>query len=136
VAPADHVEQAAGGGDHHIHAALERVDLRLDLHPAVDGDEADREADRQALPVLGDLQREFAGRDEHEGSRGAGLLSVEKHLDDRQHEGGRLAGPGLCGAENVAFVQRGRNGRRLNGRGMSKAHGPHVLLEKRVEVEV
>ena len=58
-----------------------------------------------ALERLGHLERELTGRGEHERLRGL-LLEVEL-AEDREREGGRLAGAGLGEAHDVAAVEEG-----------------------------
>ena len=109
------VEQAAGRADQHIGAAFELAVL------FVEGDAADQEGDVELvvlavfLEVLGDLGGEFARRLEDQRARhartGAALFEQRQH---RQHEGCRLAGSGLGNAENIAPLQRWRNGAGLD----------------------
>ncbi len=56
--------------------------------------------------ILGDLGGELAGRLEDQAARHAGAgAALGEDVDHRQHEAGRLAGPGLGDADQVAAHQ-------------------------------
>ena len=61
------------------------------------------------------------------GRREAGVGVAAQPVEDRQHEGGGLAGPGLGGGEDVAALEDERDGRRLDGgRGLVPLLGDHA----------
>ncbi len=105
AALADVVEQAAGCGDQDLDAAPEGLDLGIDAGAAVDDGRPERNAPTVCLDRLGDLDRQLAGRGEDEDPhrvarrREAGVAVVPQGLQDRQDEGGGLAGSGLGGGE-------------------------------------
>jgi len=102
AAAADVIHHPARGADNHLDTALERAQL----HPVVLSPE-----DRQGTEVVematvllegvGDLEGQFPGRGEDEDLRVNRLLGFEVH-QQRQGEGGSLAGPGLGLADDVA----------------------------------
>ena len=121
----DEVLDAAGGADHDVDAALERADLAVLRHAAVDlrGEEAD--ALRDGLHGAVDLQGELAGRGEDERAGLAAHLALaarlarlgpERHeaLDRGGAEGDGLARAGLAAAEHVATLEHDRDGRGLD----------------------
>ncbi|OJU56633.1 MAG: hypothetical protein BGO00_10345, partial [Alphaproteobacteria bacterium 62-8] len=70
--------------------------------------------------ILENLQRQFARRRQDQGARLARLYGDFfgcQMLQQRQAEGGCLAGTGLGKAQHIAARQHQRNGTRLNGRG-------------------
>ena len=104
------VHQAARRGDEDIHAAREGADLRGDVHAAEDGQVREVQVPAVVGEALADLRGEFArGReDERAGAlrrRRAGMGG--EPLQDRQREGGRLAGAGLGDADQVAALRAG-----------------------------
>ena len=85
----------------------------------------ERQAGREVAEALGDLAGEFARRREHENARPAArrrLLVGDQAVEDRQREGGRLAGAGLGDADQVAALHQDGNGLRLDGRRLGVAH--------------
>ena len=111
------VEQAAGRGDQHVGAAIELAVLVVERHAADQQRDVELVVLAVLLEVLGDLRGEFARRLEDQRARharpGAALFEQRQH---RQHEGGGLAGAGLGDAEDVAALQGGRDGARLDRR--------------------
>ena len=108
IALGDVVEQPAGSGDQHVDAARQRLDLR----PMPDAAEHDRDGDAEMPAVgaeaLGDLGGELAGGAEHQHAAALahGRAAVGRQaMQDRQREGGGLAGAGLGDAEQVAAGQ-------------------------------
>ena len=113
VAALDHVEQAARRGDEQVDAAAHGLDLRFVADAAVHGDHAPAGLRGERLTDLFDLAGELARRRDDEGVRrdaaaltrggcgAAGGLSLHE-LQDREHEGGRLARARLGAAHDVA----------------------------------
>ena len=114
------VEQPSGRCDQHVDAMRERADLRVDVHAA------DRERHRRAqiaavgLEAVDDLRRKLARRGEHQHAaalRQRLVAVVGEVIEDRQREGGGLAGSGLRDADDVAALHHLRDGLRLDRRG-------------------
>ena len=109
------VEQTARGGHQDLHTLAQRLHLRIHRHTAVDGEDAKRSVAAEVAHALLDLQREFAGGSQDERPhrvpcrRGAGVGVRQHALQDRQREGGGLAGAGLCDSDDVAALHRGRD---------------------------
>ena len=76
---------------------------------------------------LGDLHRELTGRREDErphrmaGRREGRVRVGPEALEDGEDEGGRLAGPGLGRAHDVATLEDERDRLDLDGRGRGEA---------------
>jgi hypothetical protein len=135
----DEVEQPARGGDQDVHA-LGHLALLLALgHAAQHDGRAQAQAAAVGAAGFVDLDREFAGRRQHERARAlvrhAGLVGGQA-LQDRQGEGRRLAGAGLRDAEKVAALQQGRDRLRLHRGGGVVALLAQGAQELRVEAEV
>ncbi len=118
----DMVEQAAGRGDEDLDAAPKDLDLRVDARAAIDDRGAERNAAAVGLDGGGDLTRELTGGGQDQDAdrmscrRIPGVGVVAENLQDRQHEGGSLAGAGLGGGENVAAGEDEWDCRALDGR--------------------
>ncbi len=89
------VDDAARRADDHLHVVAEHVDLGAVGDAAVEGARADREVLAEALGLALDLHRELAGRREDEDLAGAEGVVRHDALEDRDEEGGGLAGAGL-----------------------------------------
>ena len=68
--------------------------------------------------ALQDLLRQLARGHEDERPQGGSGAALREALQDRQHEGGRFAGAGLCGPNQVAPGEGERDGLQLNGGGL------------------
>ena len=112
------VKQAAGGGDQHIHAAVDQLVLVAKRYTT----------DQQSLGQLGvfgifvkafrHLGGQFACGGQHKRARHArACASLAQKRDHGQGKARRLARAGLGDAQNVLSAQRGRDGLGLNGRG-------------------
>ena len=102
------VGDAARRADDHVGATLQGVQLRGVALTAVDRQHVEAgQAAGVLLEGLGDLDREFAGRHHDEALRFA-LADVD-HRQDRQCEGGGLAGAGLRLADDIVAGQHHRN---------------------------
>jgi len=123
------------GADDDLGAARQLAQLHHHALPAVD---------RQHVEVpevvgvlgegLGDLDRQFARRGEHEHLRSrVGEIDARQH---RQRERGSLAGTGLGLAEDVAACEQLRNAGGLNGRRRFIADLGQRRKERGREVEV
>ena len=118
------IQQAARGGDQHVDAARQRLQLRAVGHAAHDGGGA--QPGQVAAVVLGgfgDLQGQFTRRGQHQHLHAdaavAGLLGDA--MQGGQHEGGRLAAAGLRRDHQVVASQGLRNGRSLHRGGGGEA---------------
>ena len=101
---AEVVDQAAGGGHQHVDAGGQGADLRAVFHAAEDHRDGEAEVAAVAAEALGDLAGQLAGRAEHQHAAGAAgrRLGVGRQaMQDRQGEGGGLAGARLGDAEQV-----------------------------------
>ena len=128
----DQVLEAARRRDDDVRA-LEPLRLRDDRSAAVG--EADLQALRRGerVDLVGDLERELAGR--HEDERfGAGAVAVEV-LDDRDAEGECLARAGRRLREDVATGDRVGQDERLDEEGLGEAEGRERLLDGRAHAE-
>ena len=138
VALVEVIDQAAGGGDDDIDAALQGVGLRTVTDAAEHGDDREAEVAAIGLEALGDLGGEFARRRQHEAARAAAHRRLTGRLEavqDGQREGGRLAGTGLGDAEQVAAFEDGADGLRLDRRRRRVTLVGHGLEQHLVQAE-
>jgi hypothetical protein len=100
---ADVVEQTAGRGDDDLRTGAQRADLRIEPDAAIHDRGTDGTLGAVRADALLDLEREFAGRrqDERADRAAAGRtcarrrrsgIDAAEQLEERQDEGGRLAG--------------------------------------------
>ena len=105
-----------GVPDHDVRAAAQRGQLHAVRRAAVDRQHVQpRQVRGVLLERLGDLQRQLAGRREHQ--RLGGLLVDVDLGQDRQRERRGLAGAGLREADDVGARQQRRDGGGLDRRG-------------------
>ena len=138
VAALDEIEQTAGRGDQDVDAARQGLDLATVTQAANDGAEAQAEAATIGVEAAGDLDREFAGRRQHEGARALGLgalLRLGKKLQHGQRERRRLAGAGLGDAQHVTALQQGGNRARLDGRRHGVVRGVQCTQQRLGQTE-
>jgi hypothetical protein len=109
------IEQPAGRGDHDIDAAAEGMLLRSHGDAAEDRGRGDRRVDGELIQVFQDLRGQFAGRGEDQ-RLGAAAGLAEHPVQQRQHERGGFATSGRGTGQEVAALQGGWNGGRLDGR--------------------
>ncbi len=120
LAASDEVEHAARRADHDLRAALEGVDLAVHARAAVDGDGAHATEAADPRDLVLHLDAELAGRGQDQRlDVGARRLDL---LDDRDAEGGGLAGPGLRLADEVLATPQRRDGAILDLGGRHEAH--------------
>jgi hypothetical protein len=104
VTPPHVIEQAAGGRDDDVDAPPEGLRLRVHGDATVDGGRLDLAVAsvgaRAEQDLLGQLTR--GNQDQRPERAGAAFPQA---LEDRQDEGGGLAGAGLGGADHVAAVE-------------------------------
>ena len=110
------VHDPARGADDDVHAAAQRAELDAVRLAAVDGQHVHAlDVGGVLLERLADLERELAGRREHQRLRR--LLRQVEAGQDRQRERRGLAGAGLREADDVAAGEQRRDGRGLDGGG-------------------
>ena len=83
----------------------ERADLRIDVHAADGERHARAEVAAVGPEAVDDLRGQLAGRAQHQhaaGSCGRRVAVVREVIEDRQREGGGLAGAGLRDADDIA----------------------------------
>ncbi len=106
------VEQASRAGDQDVDAAPQVLDLGLHSRAAEDRGDVQPQVAAVVLDAFRDLHGELAGRHQHQGARLARALGrgfLRQPLQQRQAEGGRLAGAGLGGAQHVVAGQHQRD---------------------------
>ncbi|MNS70764.1 hypothetical protein D3C72_1041120 [compost metagenome] len=136
----DVVDQAAGGGDDHVHALLQDLALLVVIHATVDQREAQAEVGAELDRILVDLDGQFAGRGEDQRARIFRLAIGQRRarqqaVHDSDQEGQRLAGAGLGLAGDVATGQRDRQGQRLDGRAAGESGSFKTGLQGRMQIE-
>jgi len=114
--PPEEILQPAGGGHQDVDAVAEHHLLRPDRNAAEHGGRAHAERLAVVLHAATDLHRQLARRNEDQRAKLAALL-VTDLMEDRQGEGGRLAGSGLGASHEVAPGEEVGNGLRLDRRG-------------------
>ena len=147
VALAHQVDEAAGGADDDLDAALQLLDLRLVGAAAVDGGDAQGAPGRGGREVAGHLDGELARRGDDQGLRGArgalgleavpaGLARADGALQRGDAEAEGLAGAGLGLADDVVAAEGDRQGHGLDGEGVDDALGLQGLDDRGVHPEV
>ena len=119
-APLDQIDEPARRGHEDIRAARKLPDLAIDGNAADNGCYPERRALHILAKVVGDLVHQFAGGRQNERARRfrrRALARGEEIFDQRQAEGGRLAGARLGEAEDIVARKRQRDRLRLNGGG-------------------
>ena len=108
--PVDVVERTPWRRHHDVDATLERPKLPADWLAAVDRQDTRAHVVPVAVHRLGDLHRELARRDEHQGQRLCPPAFREDPLEDGKREGGRLPRPGRGLPDQVTALKQGRDG--------------------------
>ena len=110
------VAQPSRGADDDMRAIAQRAALLGRVHPADAGGDPRAGAGIEPAEFAADLQREFAGRGDHQHQRqfGRGVEAVEQLLRQRQPEGHGLARTGLCRDDEIAACGFGREHRGLD----------------------
>ena len=100
------IHDPARRADHHVNAALQLLQLEFDRLAAVDRhDVKTLEVAGVGLERLGHLDRQFPGRGQHQD-----LGTFQRQVDaaqQRQREGGGLAGAGLGLAQEIVALRAG-----------------------------
>ena len=126
-------KQAPGAGDNDVRLA-QRLRLRLPTDPAVDRRAAQAARASERADCLVDLFRELAGWNDDQRAHGA-TRTVDQPLEDRQDEGGGLAGTGLGHADDVATLEQCRDRPPLDGRRLRVAKRHDPAEDSRIERE-
>ena len=116
------VDQAAGGGYEEVAAALEVLDLAVELGAAHDDDRTLASLLADHGDDLLDLRRELTRGRDHERVR-ALALGIGDELQRWQREGRGLARARLRGGHDVAPGEHLGDGLRLNGGWRAEAEG-------------
>ena len=120
------VDEAARGGHEQVAAALERLDLAVELGAAHDHDGGLASLGADRLRDVLDLARELACRRDDERERLLRLCLATTRGDALQRgerEGAGLARAGLGAGEDVLAFEHGRDGARLDGGRFGEAEG-------------
>jgi hypothetical protein len=140
VALAHQVDEPAGRGDEHVEPVAQRLHLRALPHAAEDDGRAELEELAVGAEAVVDLRRQLARRREdqaaHARRRARRPRRDGEPVQDRQREGGRLAGAGLGAAQDVAPFEYVGDRLRLDGRGGGITFGRNGPNERLSEPEV
>ena len=128
------VHHPADGGDDDVGAGAQLRLLGADRGAAEDGDDLDVEVLGVGAQRLGHLDAELAGRGEDDRLHLV-VVRVEV-LQQRQAEGGGLAGPGLRLADHVVAAEQLRDRLLLDRRRLLEAELVQRLLDRGREAEV
>ena len=124
----DVIERPARRSDDHVHALLQRGQLRIHRLPArEDQDGQARLAPPQLAEVARHLRAQLARGTQDQGLRVA--FAPLQLLQDRQAEGRRLPATGRGLSDQVPARQQQRNGARLDGRRRGEAQLGHHLTQ-------
>ena len=130
----DVIERPARRSDDHVHAPLQRRQLRLHRLPArEDQDGKARFTPPQLAEVARHLRAQLARGTQDQGLRVA--FAPLQLLQDRQAEGRRLPAAGGGLSDQVPARQQQRNGARLDGRRRGEAQLGHHLTQGGGEAE-
>ena len=136
----DVVDQAARGGDDHVHALGQQLALLVVIDAAVDQGKAQAEVGAELDRILVDLDGQFTRRRQDQRARILGLAVGERragqqavHHRDQESQG--LAGTGLGLAGDIAAWQRDRQGHGLDGGRPREAGGFQTGKQRRMQVE-
>ncbi len=134
----DVLEQTTRGGHHDVGGLGQGRQLLFVADAANDGLDAEIGVGSQRLGVSGHLQRQLAGRGQHQHAAGARLAAreVQQMLERRQQEGGGLAGAGRGGCQNIAAVQGWLQHHLLDGGGAGETHLGQGPVEGWIQVEI
>ena len=124
----DVIERPARRSDDHVHAQLQRLQLRLHRLPSRDDQDLKvRLPATELAEVARHLRAQLARGTEDQGLRVP--FAPFELLQDRQGEGRRLPAAGGRLSNQVAARQQQRNGARLDGRRLGEAQLGHHLTE-------
>jgi len=128
------IEQPAGRSDDDVDAAAEGVLLRSHADAAEDCRCRDRRMHRKVGEIAKDLGGEFAGRRQHERTRGAARLGHQA-VEDREKKRRGLAAAGHRTGQQIAAFECRRNGVGLNRRRSGEPEVLRAADEIRVKFE-
>jgi hypothetical protein len=131
------VQKPARRGDQHVDAPVDQLVLFAKGHAADQQRLGQLGVPGIGVEILGHLGGKFARGGQHQAARHAGAgAALAQQGDHRQGEAGGLAGAGLGNPQNIAALQRFRNGLFLD-RGWRFVSGFFNSLEyARVQREV
>ncbi len=112
------VQCAARSGNHDVDAALKAPELPSDRRAAVDGEHPRAQGAAVAVDCLGDLDGEFARRDQDQCDGHAPVAVGAQALEYREGECGGLAGASGGLAEQIAALDKVRDRFTLDGSGL------------------
>ena len=133
-AAVDHVEHAAGGAHDNVRALLQLLVVLAHADAANGGVGHNVHKVAERNNDLLDLGGEFAGGGQHQG-----LALVQRRVDllqNRDAEGGGLAGAGLGLGNDVVVSEHGQDGALLDDRGRLKAVGVDAAQQVGVQVHL
>ena len=120
------------------HQEIDAAGKRLALRPVRDAADDDRMAELEVPAIGGDAVADLNGQltrrrqNERTGPRRPWPPArFGEMLQQRQHEGRRLAGAGLGNADQIPVIEQRRNRLHLNGRGHVVALGFERAQERR-----
>ena len=130
LAAFEQVHQAAWGGDQHVNAVLQRLDLIAHLHAA------DQQRHLQIvvlavfLEILCHLRGEFAGRLQDQAARHQrAAAAMCQNVDHWQNKAGGFAGARLRDSDQILHHQHGRDRLGLNRGGRIVSRSRHGLQQ-------
>ena len=129
------VEEPAGGGDDEFHAGPQRLLLRPHRRAADHDAAAQRRVVGQGQQHVVDLLSQLARWSQNQ-RLGDVMRLAEELMEDRQQEGGGLAGAGLGRGDEVAAGQHGGNGLGLDRRRLGVAHVAHRLNQGGMKAQI
>ena len=132
----DEVDETAGRGHEDVAAAVQGGLLRLVAQAAHHRHAAVMRALGDGLAGILNLLGKLARGRHHEHERAVVARRARQAAHGRQEEGGRLAGAGLGGGQQIAALERVGDGLRLNGRGCLVAKVAHGLEDGVGKAEV
>ena len=108
----------------------------LSCSSAINRQRRDARVVGKSLGSLVNLNGELTGGNHDQGFDLAVVGRVHDAVHRRQQKRGRLAGSGLCNAQNVLAFDGVRDGLALNGRGRFKPHGPKSVFNVWMQIKV
>ena len=132
----DEVDQAQRRGDHDLDALGQFIDLVVTGGAAVDGQHPHAGVMGDGLEDLGDLDGEFAGRNEHEPERTRRLGLVGDPRQHRHAECEGLARAGLGASADVLAGDGNRNRLGLDVERLGEPAGCETVVDSRRNAEI
>ena len=137
LAALEMIQQAARRGNQHIDAPVDQLVLLTKADTANQQRLGQLGVFGIGVEILGHLRRQFARRRQDQAARHPSAGPAPRQAgDQRQREGGRLAGPGLGNAQHIAARQGLWDGLRLNRGGRFIAGFRNGLEDLRVQGKI